>query len=88
MARVKDPSGYPPPSIDPPPPTSVSHHVFGPYVVLGGLVFSVLPLLITLVASAFIEDAFNEGTSAIGALPWLTFITLPISGIIVLIGQS
>ena len=36
-------------------------------------------------ASVFIEDALNEGTSTLGVLPWLTFFTLPVGGVIMLI---
>jgi hypothetical protein len=38
------------------------------------------------VASIFIDDALNEGTSTLGVLPWLTFFTLPVSGVIMLVG--
>ena len=60
--------------------------VRGLFVVLGGIVFAFLPLLITLIASIFVDDAFNEGNSAFGTLPWLTFFTAPIGAVIVLIG--
>jgi hypothetical protein len=43
-------------------------------------------LIVTLVASLFVDDAFNEGTSSFGALPWLMFLTIPTGGVIVLIG--
>ena len=55
-------------------------------MVLAGIVFAFLPLLITLVASIFIHDAFNEGTSSIGALPWLTILTMPIGFAVVVVG--
>ena len=58
----------------------------GLYVVLGGIVFAFLPLLITLIASMFKDDAFDEGSSAFGVLPWLTFFTAPIGAVAVLIG--
>lgn len=52
----------------------------------GGVVFGFLPLLVTLVGSIFVDDAFNEGTNGLGTLPWLTIITLPIGAIIVVVG--
>jgi hypothetical protein len=42
-------------------------------VILGGIVFAILPILVTLAASVFIDDAFNEESSAFGVLPWYTF---------------
>jgi hypothetical protein len=60
--------------------------VRGLFVVLGGIVFAILPISITLIASIFDEDAFNEGTNAFGTLPWLTFFTAPIGAVVVLIG--
>jgi hypothetical protein len=38
-------------------------------MILGGTVFAFIPLIITLVASIFVDDAFNERTSTLGALP-------------------
>ena len=58
----------------------------GSFVVLGGIVFAFLPILITLIASIFIDDAFNEGSSSFGVLPWLTFFSAPIGAVVVLIG--
>ena len=58
----------------------------GWYVVLGGIVFAILPLSVALIASIFVDDALNEGSSAFGVLPWLTFFTAPIGAVAVLIG--
>ena len=55
-------------------------------IVFCGLIFGFLPILIPLVASIFIDDALNEGSSTLGVLPWLTFYTLPIAGVIMLVG--
>jgi len=55
-------------------------------IVFIGFIFGFLPILIPLAASVFIDDALNEGSSTLGALPWLTFITLPIGGVIMLVG--
>ena len=52
--------------------------VRGLYVVLGGIIFAFLPLLVTLIASIFVDDALNEGSSSFGVLPWLTFFTAPL----------
>jgi hypothetical protein len=38
----------------------------GWYVVLGGIVFAILPLSVALIASIFVDDAFNEGSSDFG----------------------
>ena len=60
--------------------------VRGLFLVLGGIIFAFLPLLVTLIASIFVDDAFNEGTNDFGTLPWLTFFTAPIGAVAVLIG--
>ena len=60
--------------------------VRGLYVVLGGIIFAILPLSIALIASIFVDDALNEGSSSFGVLPWFTFITAPIGAVAVLIG--
>lgn len=57
-------------------------------MVLSGFLFAFSPILITLVASLFIDDAFNEGTSSIGALPWLTILTMPIGFAVVIVGLA
>ena len=77
--------GFPPP---PPPPPPKRQRKRGSLIVLGGLIFAFLPLLITLVASIFIDDAMNEGTSAFGTLPWFMIFTFPIGGVIVLVGLT
>lgn len=58
----------------------------GLYVVLGGIIFAILPLSVALIASLFVDDALNEGSSSFGVLPWLTFLTAPIGAVAVLIG--
>jgi TRAP-type C4-dicarboxylate transport system permease small subunit len=58
----------------------------GLYVVLGGIIFAILPLSVALTASIFVKDAMNEGSSAFGVLPWFTFLTAPIGAVAVLIG--
>jgi TRAP-type C4-dicarboxylate transport system permease small subunit len=58
----------------------------GLYVVLGGIIFAILPLSVALIASIFVKDAMNEGSSAFGVLPWFTFLTAPIGAVAVLIG--
>ncbi len=60
--------------------------VRGLYVVLGGIIFAILPLSVALIASIFVKDAMNEGSSSFGVLPWSTFITAPIGAVAVLIG--
>ena len=58
----------------------------GSLIVVAGVVFAFLPLLITLVGSIFVDDAFNEGTSSLGTLPWLTILTMPIGVVVAVIG--
>ena len=55
-------------------------------MVLGGIIFAILPLSVALTASIFVKDAMNEGSSAFGVLPWFTFLTAPIGAVAVLIG--
>lgn len=57
-------------------------------MVLSGILFAFSPILLTLVASLFIDDAFNEGTSSIGALPWLTILTMPMGFVVVIVGLA
>ena len=77
--------GFPPPS-NPLPPSQPKPRIRRSPIIVSGLVFGFLPILIPLVASIFIDDALNEGVSALGALPWLTFFTLPVGGVIMLVG--
>lgn len=77
--------GFPPPS-NLLPPTQHKPKKRRTPIIVSGLVFGFLPILIPLVASIFISDALNEGTSTLGVLPWLTFFTLPVGGVIMLVG--
>jgi hypothetical protein len=74
---------FPPP---PPPPPPGQKKRRSP-LVLGGVIFGISPLLFSLVASIFVEDALNEST-ALGSAPWLMFLTLPIGFVIVIVGLS
>jgi hypothetical protein len=76
--------GFPPP---PPPPPPSGHKKRRSPLVLGGVIFGISPLLFSLVASIFVEDALNEST-ALGSAPWLMFLTLPIGFVIVIVGLS
>jgi hypothetical protein len=75
-------SSFPPP---PPPPLGQKKRISP--LVLGGVIFGISPLLFSLVASIFVDDAFNEST-ALGTAPWLMFLTLPIGFVIVIVGLS
>ena len=77
--------GFPPPS-NPPPSTHNKPKARRSPIFYAGFVFVLFPILIPLVASILIDDALNEGASALGALPWLTFFTLPVGGVIMLVG--
>lgn len=77
--------GFPPPS-NPLPPANNKPKKRRTPIFYAVLVFVFFPILIPLVASIFIDDALNEGSSALGALPWLTFFTLPVGGVIMLVG--
>jgi TRAP-type C4-dicarboxylate transport system permease small subunit len=55
--------------------------------VLGGVIFGISPLLFSLVASIFVDNAFNESTT-LGSAPWLMFLTLPIGFVIAIVGLS
>jgi len=70
----------------PPPPPSGQKKRRSP-LVLGGVIFGISPLLFSLVASIFVDNAFNEST-ALGSAPWLMFLTLPIGFVIVIVGLA
>ena len=72
------------PSPPPPPPRSGQKERRSP-LVLGGVIFGFSPLLFSLVASIFVDDALNEST-AIGSTPLLMIFTLPIGLVIVIVG--
>ena len=74
------------PSAPPPPPPSGQKKRRSP-LVLGGMIFAISPLLFSIVASMFSDDAFNEST-ALGATPLLMFLTLPIGVVIVIVGLA
>ena len=56
-------------------------------MVLGGVIFGFSPLLFSLIASIFVDDALNEST-ALGTIPWYTLFTLPIGAVIAIIGLA
>ena len=72
------------PSPPPPPPHSGQKERRSP-LVLGGVIFGFSPLLFSLVASIFVDDAFNEST-AIGSIPLLMIFTLPIGLVFFIVG--
>ena len=72
------------PSPPPPPPHAGQKERRSP-LVLGGVIFGFSPLLFSLVASIFVEDALNEST-AIGSAPLLMIFTLPIGLVIFIVG--
>ncbi|MCX6518001.1 MAG: hypothetical protein NTV13_04970 [Actinobacteria bacterium] len=72
------------PSPPPPPPHAGQKERRSP-LVLGGVIFGFSPLLFSLVASIFVEDALNEST-AIGSIPLLMIFTLPIGLVIFIVG--
>lgn len=74
------------PTAPPPPPPSGQKKRRSP-LVLGGMIFAISPLLFSLVASMFSDDAFNEST-ALGATPLLMFLTLPIGVVMVIVGLA
>ena len=84
MSRENALPGFP--SAPPPPPPSGQKKRRSP-LVLGGVIFGISPLLFSLVASIFVDNAFNEST-ALGSAPWLMFLTLPIGFVIVIVGLA
>ena len=72
------------PSPPPSPPHSGQKERRSP-LVLGGVIFGFSPLLFSLVASIFVDDAFNEST-AIGSIPLLMIFTLPIGLVFFIVG--
>ena len=74
------------PPAPPPPPPSGQKKRRSP-LVLGGMIFAISPLLFSLVASMFSDDAFNEST-AIGSTPLLMILTFPIGVVIVIVGLA
>ena len=72
------------PSPPTPPPHSGQKERRSP-LVLGGVIFGFSPLLFSLVASIFVEDALNEST-AIGSIPLLMIFTLPIGLVFFIVG--
>ena len=75
-----------PPAPPPPPPLAGQKKRRSP-LVLGGMTFGFFPLLFSLVASIFVDDAFNEST-ALGSTPLLMILTLPIGVVIVIVGLA
>ena len=75
------------PLAPPPPPPPPGQKRRRSPLVLGGVIFGFSPLLFSLVASIFVDDAFNEST-ALGSAPWLMFLTLPIGVVIVIAGLA
>jgi len=73
------------PSPPPPPPPHSGQKERRSPLVLGGVIFGFSPLLFSLVASIFVDDAFNEST-ALGSTPLLMFLTLPIGLVIFIVG--
>ena len=70
----------------PPPPPSGREKRRSP-LVLGGMIFAISPLLFSLVASIFVDNALDESTP-LGAIPWLMFLTLPIGFVIAIVGLA
>ena len=77
-------SNFPPPP--PPPPTTKKKKRRSP-LVLGGKIFVISPLLFSLVASLFVDDALNESTT-LGSTPLYMIFTLPIGVVIVIVGLA
>ena len=74
------------PSPPPPPPHAGQKERRSP-LVLSGVIFGFSPLLFSLVASIFVDNALDEST-ALGSTPWLMFLTLPIGFVMVIVGLA
>ena len=79
---MSDENTFPSP---PPPPPHSGQRERGSPLVLGGVIFGFSPLLFSLVASIFVDDAFNEST-AFGSTQLLMIFTLPIGLVIFIVG--
>ena len=77
-------SSFPPPH-QPPPPSGQKKRRSS--LVFGGMIFGISPLLFSLVASIFVDNAFNEST-ALGSTPLLMIFTLPIGFVMVIVGLA
>lgn len=75
------------PTAPPPPPPPPGQKKRRSPLVLGGVIFGFSPLLFSLVASFFVDDALNEST-ALGSTPLLMIFTLPIGVVIVIVGLA
>ena len=73
------------PGFPPPPPPPLGQKKRRSPLVLGGMIFAISPLLFSLVASIFVDNALDEST-ALGSTPWLMFLTLPIGFVLVIVG--
>jgi hypothetical protein len=75
------------PTAPPPPPPPPGQKKRGSPLVLGGVIFGFSPLLFSLVASIFVDDALNESTT-LGSVPLYMIFTLPIGVVIVIVGLA
>lgn len=84
MSGEKTSSNFPPP---PPPPPPSGQKKRRSVIVFGGMIFGISPLLFSLVASIFVDNAFNESTT-LGSTPLLMIFTLPIGFVMVIVGLA
>lgn len=75
------------PTAPPPPPPPRGQKKRRSPLVLGGMIFAFSPLLFSLVASIFVDDALNEST-ALGSTPLLMILTFPIGVVLVIVGLT
>ena len=75
------------PNFPPPPPPPLVQKKLGSLIVVGGVIFGFFPLLFSLVASTFVDDALNESTT-LGSTPLYMIFTLPIGVVIVIVGLA